>query len=86
MSFIKKSYNIFHWPHPFSFCQTPSLFLNEIMKNQVLNKMVCSIMESCFFIPPFSLASFRPSLELRTLRVTPVCRCIADVDSECIGK
>jgi hypothetical protein len=49
MSFIKKSYDVFHWPKifptPFSLCHTPSLFLNGIMKNQVLNKIFCSMMK-----------------------------------------
>jgi hypothetical protein len=58
MSFIKESYNVFHTKR----CPLPSLslslshilvFLNEIMKNQVLNKIVCSMMESYFFIPKF---------------------------------
>jgi hypothetical protein len=57
MSFIKKPYNVFHWPKESvpspSLCHKPSLFLNETMKNQVLNKIVCSMMESYFFIPRF---------------------------------
>jgi hypothetical protein len=51
-------------PPSLSLCHTPSLFLNEIMKNQVLNKIVCSMMESYIFIPKFFLASFRPSAKL----------------------
>jgi hypothetical protein len=29
-----------------SICFTPSLFLNETMKNQVLNKIVCSVLKN----------------------------------------
>jgi hypothetical protein len=41
-------YNVFYWPekvspHPsVSLCDTPSLFLNGIMKNRVLNQTFCS--------------------------------------------
>jgi hypothetical protein len=42
--FINKSYDIFHW-HQKSVPST-SLLLNEIMKNQVLNKIVHSMMKN----------------------------------------
>jgi hypothetical protein len=58
MSFVKTPYNVFHWPQKsgpptlsLSLCHMPSLFLNKIMDNKVLNKIVCSMMESYFFIP-----------------------------------
>jgi hypothetical protein len=46
----EKSYDVFHRlqksPHPsLSLCHTPSLFLNEIMKNRGLNETVCSMMK-----------------------------------------
>jgi hypothetical protein len=41
---FKKIYDVFHWPQKivsstFSLCHTPSLFLGNIMKIQVLNEM-----------------------------------------------
>jgi hypothetical protein len=84
--FIKKSYNLFHWsqkkrspPPSLSLWYKSFLFLNEIMKNQVLNKIVCSKMESYLCIPQFFVRFFltfpqTPAAHLRALRVTPVCR------------
>jgi hypothetical protein len=53
MYFVKKSYDVFYGPQKIvlsllspSLCHTPSLFLNEIMKNQVLNKIVSSKMKT----------------------------------------
>jgi hypothetical protein len=50
MSFINNSmtYSISRKSAPpiLLLCHTPSLFLNEIMKNQVPNKIVCSVMKN----------------------------------------
>jgi hypothetical protein len=84
----KISYNVFHWPPKVSppLCHTRSLFLNEIMKNQVLNKIVCSVSLLCdeelFFIPQFFSLFFStfpqtPAAHLRTLCVTSVCHGIS---------
>jgi hypothetical protein len=46
-------------PPLLSLCHTPSLFPNEIMKYQVLNKIVCSMMEIYFLFLKIVLPSFR---------------------------
>jgi hypothetical protein len=58
-----------------SLCHTPSLFLNEIMKNQVLNndREFC-FYSSNFFSRFFSTFPQTPEAHLRTLCVTPVLR------------
>jgi hypothetical protein len=40
---------------PPSLCQTPCLFLNERMKNRVLNKILCSVMKNCNATLVFSI-------------------------------